>query len=126
MCVSQDDVSGHIPHFLCPVHAIWPQIEKRVGEGKRVFSDGIAKNTAAWMKIALKARNVPSHDLYTLHSMRRGAAQTLIEGGGGLSVLLRAGSWRSSAFKCYINAIGIEDKVVSSHIGELVNSEDED
>ena len=64
-------------------------------------------------------------DEYGLHSLRRGAAQELVDRGGDLSVLLKAGGWRSSAFKSYLDLIGLERAVISASLQALVDLDEE-
>ena len=121
VCKGATDVSVHIPVFLCPVHVLWPVIAGRARPGERLFKENIGSSAAAWLKVGLQARLIPNWDRYGLHSLRRGAAQSLIEQGGGLSVLLRAGSWRSSAFRVYLDNARVEDDVSSKSVRAFID-----
>ena len=114
-------MSVHIPVFLCPAHVLWPIIAGRARPGERLFKENIGSSAAAWLKVALQARLIPNWDRYGLHSLRRGAAQSLIEQGGGLSVLLRAGSWRSSAFRVNLDNARVEDDVSSKSVRAFID-----
>ena len=90
---------------------------ERVG----VFFRLITKEAAQWLRIALEARDVPRAREFGLHSLRRGAANALVLSGGDLSTLLRAGGWRSSAFRAYLDLVGLERKVLATSIQALVD-----
>ena len=79
-----------------------------------------------WLKVALVARGVPHSERFTLHSLRRGAAQALLGAGGDLSTLLAAGGWRSNAFKNYIDQPALESAVVNASLGALFVAEELD
>ena len=126
VCVKPDGVTAHVGAALCPVHVLWPWVESRIGPGAPIFHDGIANSATLWLKIALEARDIPYPEKYTLHSLRRGAAQTLLEKGGDLHTLLPAGGWRSSAFRSYLDLMGLENSVVSASINALIDLDGED
>ena len=91
-----------------------------------LFPQNIAHSAGIWLKIALEARNVPDFDKYTLHSLRRGAAQTLLENGSDLPTLLRAGGWKSNAFKANLDLMGLENAVVRASLNTLLSLDGED
>ena len=86
----------------------------------------IADSSGAWLKVALEARGVPNFDKYTLHSLRRGAAQALVEKGCDLATLLMAGGWRSSAFRSYMDMAGIERSLFPKNVDLLLDFEEID
>ena len=110
-CVSPRGVSLHLSGSICPVHVLWPWVVGRADPGKPIFSNGIGNRALVWLRIALEALGVFHADRFGLHSLRRGAAQHLVAPGGDLSTLLKAGGWRSNAFRSYLDMIGIENKV---------------
>ena len=59
------------------------------------------------------------------HAFRRGMAQDIIDGGGSLATLLRAGEWRSSAFLKYLRDCQPEEAAVAQVVINLSDSEDE-
>ena len=115
----------HIPLNLCPVHVLWPIIERRAAPGEPIFPAGIAEAARSWLRIALQARGAPDYERYTLHSLRRGGAQEIISSGGDLSTLLKAGGWRSSAFRAYLDLVGLENSVVSQSISSLFDLDED-
>ena len=126
VCAGGADVSARVPSTVCPVRVLWPWIESRCEVGDRLFSDNIANRAQSWLQVALSVRGVACFSKYTLHSLRRGAAQALVEKGGGLATLLKAGSWRSSAFKTYLDFMGLEDSVVRLSVQSLLDIDEED
>ena len=120
-CVKGSDVSMYVPSILCPVHVLLPWLQRNVEPGEKVFSANISKEAAQWLRIALEARDVPRAREYGLHSLRRGAANALVVAGGDLATLLRAGGWRSSAFRAYLDLVGLEKKVLAASIQALVD-----
>jgi len=121
VCAGAKGVAAHVPADLCPVHALWTWVETNVNRGDPLFSEDIADSAQVWLKIALEARGVPNAERFTLHSLRRGAAQTLIQKGGDLATLLRAGGWRSSAFRTYMDLVGLENAIVSKSLHALLD-----
>ena len=111
--------SAHIPPEVCPVHVLWQWVVTRVGKGERVFKHGIAASAQTWLQVALEARCVPHANLYTLHTLRRGAARALVASGCSLSIILQAGSWRSSAFIAYLDATRMENALLTGSLQEL-------
>ena len=125
-CASPDDISSHIPKSICPVHVLWPWIVRNTAEGKPIFKANIADTAQIWLKVALEARNVPEHARYTLHSLRRGAARALVASGGSLSTILRAGSWKSSAFLNYLDVVGVENALMTGSLQAIFECDDLD
>ena len=118
-------MSAYIPAVICPVHILWPWVCKNASPGGRLFFDNIAARAASWLGIALEARCIPHAEKFTLHSLRRGAAQALVKGGGDLPTLLKAGGWRSSAFKAYMDLMGIENAVFTASVNKLIELDDD-
>ena len=120
-CVRRSGTSLHVPKSVCPVHVLWPWIERRVVAGSRVFGGDIVKNSSYWINIALEARDIPFAKEYTLHSPGRGSAQALVQSGGDLSTLLQAGGWRSSAFRAYLDLVGLENRLFTASADRLLD-----
>ena len=57
------------------------------------------------------------------HAWRRGMAQDIIKAGGSLATLLRAGQWRSGAFRAYLQDNVLDEDAISKLVIE--HSEDE-
>ena len=67
----------------------------------------------------------PEADVLGTHGFRRGMAQDIIEHGGTLATLLKAGDWRSGAFKSYLKDTQLKDVAVSQLV-ICVSDSDED
>ena len=125
VCSGGEGPSIHVPASLCPVHVLWPWVTSFCPPGCLIFDQGVAGRSLAWLRIALEARNIPHASKYGLHALRRGAAQDLVAGGGDLTTLLLAGGWRSSAFKAYLNIVGVEKNVFSATYGSLLDLDED-
>ena len=55
---------------------------------------------------------IPQAEKLGTHALRRGMARDILDAGGSLAVLLRAGGWRSSAFAGYLRENQVEDRTV--------------
>ena len=73
--------------------------------------------------MALAARDVPAAESFGLHSLRRGAARELVDQ-GDLATLLRAGGWKSAAFRSYLDLVGVEDSVCQVGLTALLNADE--
>ena len=123
-CVPAKGVSLYIPSSLCPIHVLWPWVVNRRSPGELLFDHLTVSTAAEWLEIALAARDVPSACKFGLHALRRGAARELVRRGGDLPTLLKAGGWKSSAFKSYLDMMGLEDEVFSASVQTLVDLDD--
>ena len=57
------------------------------------------------------------------HALRRGIARDIIDAGGSLATLLRAGDWRSGAFAAYLRENQAQDVAVSNVVIDHLESE---
>ena len=121
VCGSRSGTSLHVHASMCPVHAVWKWVSTYRSPGSKLFTGNIAHSSISFLRVALEARNVPEATRYGLHSLRRGAAQAIVNNGGDLCTLLRAGGWRSAAFQSYLDFIGIEKKVCVEHAALLTD-----
>ena len=126
VCAGGEDVAAHVPSVICPVHVLWPWVIARASPGARIFADNIAHTSSIWLRVAAEANRLDNFDKYTLHSLRRGAAQALVAKGGGLATLLRAGSWKSGAFRTYLDLVGVENAVVTASIQTLFDLDEDE
>ena len=67
---------------------------------------------------------IENHSKIGTHAFRRGMAQDIIDAGGSLSVLLRAGEWNSSAFLRYLRQSQPQETAVAQAVINLSDSED--
>ena len=66
-----------------------------------------------------------THSKVGTHAFRRGMAQDIIDAGGSLAVLLRAGDWRSTAFLTYLRESQPQEAAVAQVVINLSDSESE-
>ena len=84
---------------------LWRIIRRKSIIVDRMCPQVVATKAGYWLSLRLSALRVARPDAYTLHSIRRGAAQTFIQKGGGKAALCKAGSWSSDkAAKVYLDA----------------------
>ena len=103
------------------MHVLWPAIEKNTPPGDLVFPSQKARTARIWLQIALAVRGVPDANLFALHSLRRGPARELVNKGGSLAVILKAGGWHSSAFQSYLDLVGLGRKVFAAGADALID-----
>ena len=68
--------------------------------------------------------NLPDHIIIGTHALRRGMPQDMIDAGGSLAVLLRAGEWNWSAFLRYLRQSQPQEAAVAQAVISLSDSED--
>ena len=125
MCVRPTGkVSAHVPSTVCPVHVLWPWVVSNCPVGSRVFPEDFPGRALQWLRVALEARGVEGADSYGLRSTRRGAARKLVDRGGDLATLLKAGGWKSAAFRSYLDLGGVEGAVCQVGLSALLNEDE--
>ena len=108
---------------MCAVHWIG-RIREHVSESGRMFSLSSREFLSTVRRLALEL-GVPHHAQIGTHAFRRGMAQDIIDAGGSLSVLLRAGQWNSNAFLRYLREAQPQEAAVAQTVINLSDSEDE-
>ena len=104
------------------MHWLWRQRD-RVGGDDRVFQltrHQFAKDVKAYGA----AGGVPGWQSLGTRAFRRGMAQAILDEGGSLALLLKAGGWTSSAFLRYLRESQVQDVAVGQTIVNLSDSED--
>ena len=96
-------LDNDLARLTCPVHSLWPAVQKRVHPGDRLFSAVNRRNFNRRLKAILAKMGVPQAHRFSSHAFRRGSAQEMNETGSPLSVVAGAGMWRSNAVKTYID-----------------------
>ena len=74
--------------------------------------------------MSLEVRGAPDAHKFGLHSLRRGAAQELVEKGGDLATLLRAGGWKSASFRSYLDLVGLDNSVCQAGLEALFEDDE--
>ena len=96
---------------LCPVHTLWKYLAG-FPVGSQPFASISAGNALVQLRTVLGRLGVPSAKLYCLKDFRRGHAKDLQLSGAPLSVILRAGEWKSAAFLTYLDGCELERDAV--------------
>ena len=109
--------------LLCSVH--WLKVLRdRPGTGGRVFKlnkDHLARR----VKQLVAKIGVEDAERYGTHAVRRGMAQDILDMGGQLPALLKAGDWRSSAYLRYLRVSQTDDVAVAQAAMFLSDSDEE-
>ena len=69
------------------------------------------------------ALELPHVERLSTHALRRGMARDIVDAGGSLVTLLRAGEWRSGAFAAYLREHRTEEAAVSQLVIDHSDSE---
>jgi hypothetical protein len=115
VCATQGDV-------LCPLHLL-RRLHPQARNG-RLFTM-TASRFLAQIRWHAEMVKFSQARLVGTHSFRRGLAQDIVDKGGSLATLLKAGGWTSSAFQVYLREEQIEDTVVGQFLVDLSESEAE-
>ena len=99
---------------ICPVHVLGQLLVGRP-RGSPVFPSW-RQRTGAELRRSLRRRlcllGIPNATEYGLQSFRRGRAQQILDDGGTLADVLRAGQWSSPAFLLYADYAEVECSAV--------------
>ena len=122
-CARTSGSIRHIPGSLCPTHRIWPEIERFFLPGAALFPQLTQGRLRSSLREALVACGVPRGEAFGLHCFRRGAARSILERGGSLADVLRAGSWSSGAYRSYLDLSGPEAQTMHDVLADASDSE---
>ena len=99
---------------ICPAHVLCKALVGKA-PGCPLFPTWKAKGSAALLA-SLRGRltllGTPNPAEYGLQSLRRGHAQQLLDDGGTLADVLKAGQWSSPAFLLYLDYAEVEQTAV--------------
>ena len=90
----------------------------------KVFSTSKAQFSSKLKALAVSA-GVENGSKVGTHALRRGMAQDILDAGGSIAVLMRAGGWKSNAFLSYLRDSQPQERAVSELVFNLSDSEDE-
>ena len=113
----------HSPQLFCPVCQPWPAIGRLAHVGQPVFPGWTGKSVLTELRSAAHLGGWAQVTKLGTHSIRQGAARAILEAGGSFSQLLRAGQWRSSTYKLYLD-MGREETTAASIL--LVDASDDE
>jgi hypothetical protein len=98
---------------MCPVHVLGPWFQDLAGKGKKPFIHYSPCFARSELKRRAELAGCSDSKLYTLHDLRRGHAQNIIENGGNLQHILSAGQWSSNAFLVYLDKCKLDKNAVA-------------
>ena len=107
---------------LCAIH--WLARLRAISKDGRVFHMS-TKFFVARVRFYATESKLPGANNLTSHAFRRGMAQDIVDNGGSLAVLLRAGDWHSRAFFLYLRDSQVQDSAVANIVVNASDSEDE-
>ena len=107
---------------VCPIH-LMKQLQATSGTNA-VFATSVHRFTMVIRRLAEAVGHAQARYVGT-HSFRRGMAQDILDSGGTLATLLRAGGWTSSAFQLYVRSEQIQDTAVGQLLIELSDSDED-
>ena len=107
---------------LCAFHRLLAWKQSASEQSTQVFSLSKQQFIATVRELAMEVGIEHANKVGT-HAFRRGMAQDILDVGGSLAVLMRAGDWRSSAFLTYLRDSQPQEKAVSQMVFELSDSE---
>ena len=96
-------LAGSRASSLCPAHAFWPLIRRRVAPGSPLFASVNRRNCNRILRADLSKIQEPSADRFSSHGFRRWTSQELKEPGTPWSVVASSGVWHSPAFRGYVD-----------------------
>ena len=108
----------------CPVHALGAWFNSHpVGDAP--WAGWCATSVRSALRSALRHAGVGNADAYGTHAFRRGHAQDIVEFGGRVTDILKAGDWQMPAWMRYLDVEKLERQAVAeAHIGAS-SSDDE-
>ena len=108
---------------LCAVCALKLWIDRFRGQHPAKLFRVSAKSFVKYMRRDAARCGLTGAALLGSHAWRRGMAQDIVNAGGSLATLLRAGQWRSSAFRVYLQQQALDEDAVAKLV--IDHSDDE-
>ena len=109
---------------LCAVHWLLRMRSRPQPSNGNIFTTSSSQFASKIKEYSVEL-NFPMGMRMSSHAFRRGMAQEIIDHGGSLAVLLRAGDWSSSAFLSYLRHSQPEDAAAAQTIIMMSDSEAE-
>ena len=108
----------------CPMHALGAWLRQQPS-GSAPWVAWSAESARRQLRAALRGAGIGNAEAYGTHAFRRGHAQDILEGGGRLEEILRAGDWRMPAWMRYLNSERLEQLAVAeAHLAESSSDDD--
>ena len=111
--------------LICPVHALWPAIRRRVAPGAPLFREVNRGNFNRILKTVSGKLIAPEAARYIPHAFRRATAQELRECGPPWAVVSSAWLWHPPAFRGYLDMSRDVDLGTQQRFGVDIDSESE-
>ena len=110
--------------ITCPVHALGAWFNSQP-TGDAPWARWCAASVRSALRSALRHAGIGDADAYGTHAFRRGHAQDIVEFGGRVTDILKAGDWQMPAWMKYLDVEKLERQAVAeAHIGAS-SSDDE-
>ena len=75
------------------------------------------------LRVCVARAGLDGLERVSTHAIRRGMAQDILDAGGSLAVLLKAGDWSSSAYLRYVRASQPQELAVAQAVIEMSDSD---
>ncbi len=104
--------------FMCPVHTLkrYMRDTGRLPTGRLFPGNPESLYVSFVRRIRFlggpQCLNIPHAAEWTSHGFRRGMAQDILDNGGSLAEILRAGGWKSAAFLLYLERTEVDQAAV--------------
>ncbi len=104
--------------FMCPVHTLkrYMRDTGRLPTGRLFPGNPESLYVSFVRRIRFlggpQCLNIPNAAEWTSHGFRRGMAQDILDNGGSLAEILRAGGWKSAAFLLYLERTEVDQAAV--------------
>ena len=118
------DEKSPLARVLCPIHTIWPRIERRILPHDLLFPS-IGNSFSKLLRINLADAGIQNADKFPSHCFRRGATQELQAPGGSPDTIKGAGCWHGMGFRSYIDTQLTDALKVSRIVANATNSDSE-
>ena len=93
----------HVPQLLCPVCSFWGNARRRVRAAGKLFPGITGPGFTDEGRSAASKFGSEKADRFGTHSIRRGAAGSILGAGGIFAQLLKAAQWRLSAYQSFLD-----------------------
>ena len=108
---------------LCAVHKMIPIIARaRQSGGGRLFNVSVHCFLRKLRELGASC-GIANSDKLGTHVLRRGMARDIIDAGGSLATLLRAGDWKSASYIKYLREGQVEERAAADLLIEHSDSE---
>ena len=108
---------------LCAFHKMRPVVDRVSKAGQNRLFDVSPQGFLRKLRELAAQCGIPEAGSLGTHALRRGMARDIVDAGGSLATLMRAGDWKSAAYAQYLRENQIEDKAVADLLIDHSDSE---